>query len=102
MSGGIAFVFDRYNNFAQLCNTSSIDLERVELPEDQAWLKEIIAEFQAKTDSILAGKMLNEWTICVKRFVKVFPKEFKRALAELEAERLKADEAKRLEEEGTV
>jgi glutamate synthase (NADPH/NADH) len=86
MSGGIAYVFDRKNVFESQCNTATLDLEKLESEEDVCYVKGLISEFMERTGSQLAKKILNEWSISQGRFVKVFPKEYKRALAEAEEE----------------
>lgn len=68
-------VFDlnafRQNIFQSRCNTASVDLEPVELKEDIEFLKGIITEFLNKTESQVAEKILQDWSVSLKRFVKV-------------------------------
>lgn len=92
MSGGLAFVYDKHNTFEQYCNMASVDLERLE-SEDASTVKSLIEEFVQKTGSELGAKIINEWSVSVKRFVKVFPKEYKRALEEALAEKLAEETA---------
>jgi len=81
MSGGIAYVYDERGDFAGRCNTELVELE--ELSEhDEAECKDLIAEHAARTGSPVAQRMLDGWDACVGRFVKVMPRDYKRALAE--------------------
>jgi glutamate synthase (NADPH) large chain len=99
MSGGIAFVLDLEGDFAQRCNAAMVDLEPV-LTEseqqarlarelwhdgeaDEAMLKQLIANHQRYTGSRRAAEILADWARYRARFVKVFPKEYRRALGEL-------------------
>jgi glutamate synthase domain-containing protein 3 len=84
MSGGYAYVLDADGDFAKRCNTSMVDLEPV-LPEseDEANARRLIENHQKYTGSKRAGEILAAWPQYRARFVKVFPKEYRRALAEL-------------------
>ena len=81
MSGGLAFVLDEKNDFAdKRCNRASVDLERVFDPEDQRLLRTYITRHWELTDSPCAQRVLESWTEMLPRFYKVFPREYKRAL----------------------
>ena len=49
---------------------------------DEAELKDLIAEHSDRTGSPVAQRMLGDWDASVRRFVKVMPRDYKRALAE--------------------
>ncbi|KAL1240948.1 amyloplastic,Glutamate synthase [NADH] [Trichinella spiralis] len=85
MSGGVAFVYDKSHSFLNKCNVGSVDLDPVQTEEDAKTLKALIVEFHEKTGSRVAEKIITKWSKSVKRFVKVFPKEFKRVLEEAAA-----------------
>jgi glutamate synthase domain-containing protein 2/glutamate synthase domain-containing protein 1/glutamate synthase domain-containing protein 3 len=88
MSGGIAYVYDDCNAFANCCNTELVELESLS-EHDEAELKDLIAEHAERTGSPVAQRMLDDWEASVRRFLKVMPRDYKRALAEraaLEAE----------------
>jgi glutamate synthase domain-containing protein 3 len=106
MSGGIAYVLDIDGEFAKRCNASMVDLEPV-LSEseqqakvssdlwhrgqaDEAILKGVIERHARLTGSRRAQEILDNWTAYRGRFVKIFPKEYKRALGELAAAQKKA------------
>ena len=101
MSGGIAYVFDEEGDFVKRCNTAMVDLEPVlgeseqqaKVPRDvwhlgdadEVALKRLIENHARLTGSQRAQAMLKAWADYRPRFVKVFPKEYRRALAELAA-----------------
>lgn len=92
MSGGLAFVLDREKLFRERCNLEMIALEEVVDKEDVDWLHDILTEFVEKTGSTLAKSVLEDWPASTSLFFKVFPHEYRRALAEaaLEAEQARA------------
>jgi glutamate synthase domain-containing protein 2/glutamate synthase domain-containing protein 1/glutamate synthase domain-containing protein 3 len=81
MSGGIAYVYDEHHDFAGRCNTELVDLETLS-EHDEAECKDLIAEHAERTASPVAQRMLDDWDASVRRFVKVMPRDYKRALAE--------------------
>ena len=106
MSGGIAYVLDEEGEFVKYCNTAMVDLEPV-LSEseqaakmtrdvwhlgqsDEALLKGMIENHARSTGSSRAHDILEKWNVYRLRFVKVFPREYKRALTELTAAGRKA------------
>ena len=99
MSGGIAYVLDVDGLFAKRCNQAMVDLEPV-LPEgeqearvsrdvwhtgrtDETVLKTLIESHAKHTGSTRAKEILANWPQYRAKFVKVFPKEYRRALGEL-------------------
>jgi glutamate synthase (NADPH) large chain len=85
MSGGIAYVLDLQGEFAKYCNTAMVDLESVLEAEDEASLRRLLENHARYTNSRRAREILDDWSQYRARFVKVFPKEYRRALAELAA-----------------
>ncbi|HVJ10231.1 MAG TPA: glutamate synthase subunit alpha, partial [Burkholderiales bacterium] len=81
MSGGFAYVLDLDGEFAKRCNTAMVDLESVTDADSQ--LKPLIENHQKYTGSKRAAEILAAWPQNRAKFVKVFPKEYRRALAEL-------------------
>jgi glutamate synthase domain-containing protein 2/glutamate synthase domain-containing protein 1/glutamate synthase domain-containing protein 3 len=82
MSGGIAYVYDVSKRFARRCNPELVDLEAVN-PEDEAELKALIEEHRMRTGSLVARNALAQWERGAReKFVKVMPRDYKRALAE--------------------
>ena len=106
MSGGIAYVLDANGSFKVRCNTAMVDLEPVlaeteqlgKVPvavwhtgrADEVVLRQLIENHARNTGSKRAREVLDNWAQYRPRFVKVFPREYKRALAELAAAHSKA------------
>lgn len=103
MSGGVAYVYNTDKKFASRCNKSMVDLLSIEPKNNQEsfsskelWhkgehdeiiLKTLIEEHLENTGSQLAKKILKNWSSELNHFVKVFPKEYQRALVELSESR---------------
>jgi glutamate synthase domain-containing protein 3 len=83
MSGGLAFVYDPKGDFAEKrCNTASVALERVAADEpDARVIHALIRRHVEHTGSPLGQRLLENWEQTLERFVRVFPHEFRRALA---------------------
>jgi glutamate synthase (NADPH/NADH) large chain len=82
MSGGIAYVWDPNHQFANRCNTGTVDLEAVEEDEDIVELREMIELHREYTGSPVAAKILEDWPASLQHFVKVMPTDYKRVLTE--------------------
>jgi glutamate synthase (NADPH/NADH) large chain len=96
MSGGVAYVYDEDGQFTKRCNTSMVSLDKVLPREEQAapavgqhremadesLLKKLIEDHHRWTGSLRARELLDNWAEARARFVKVFPHEYKRVLAE--------------------
>jgi glutamate synthase (NADPH/NADH) large chain len=96
MSGGVAFVHDPDNSFPQRCNTEMVDLERVEAEADEAALKRLLENHLRLTGSVVAERILRDWSTSKAQFVKVMPRDYKQVLAAIERARrlgLSEDEA---------
>jgi glutamate synthase (NADPH) large chain len=121
MSGGIAYVYDPEARFPDLCNRSMIDLEplaphdtapaeNAERPRqrsvsvedsgmgnllrfDAERLRVLIERHLLFTGSARARALLEHWPASLAGFVKVTPKDYRRALLELQAERNAAESA---------
>ncbi len=82
MSGGIAYVYDVNNRFNILCNKEMVDLELLE-ESDVQLLNKMISKHYQYTKSTVANFILNDFDNQLKNFIKVFPKDYKKALAQL-------------------
>lgn len=85
MSGGIAYVFDEFRNFAEYCNTSMVDLEPLSDPEEQSWVRDTITRHFHLTGSKRAAGLLEHWDNTLKQFVRVMPIEYRMVLEQLQA-----------------
>jgi len=118
MSGGIAYVLDTDGTFESRCNMAQVALEaitseadalekldhqgpdlethgRVDIKHalsqnDQQILRSLIARHVHYTDSAVGKRILENWDQYLARFVKVMPVDYRRALADREAEQAAA------------
>ncbi len=117
MSGGVAYVYDVDGNFADLANKAMVDLEPVSadrddedgtgrpqqrgvdvydygmgdmLRHDAERLRVLIERHHLYTGSRRAREILDNWADALPKFVKVMPRDYARALRQMEAERLEA------------
>ena len=81
MSGGLAYVLDEDWKFAHRCNQAMVFLEKLS-DEDAEVLRRLISAHHALTGSPKASRILADWGRYAARFVKVFPREYRRVLAE--------------------
>ncbi|MBV9938515.1 MAG: glutamate synthase large subunit, partial [Acidobacteriaceae bacterium] len=83
MSGGLAYVFDPNGDFVRYrCNRSGVDLEPLFEREDIAKLEYLIRKHVEYTNSPLGRRLLADWAGSLPHFIKVFPHEYKRVLAQ--------------------
>ena len=115
MSGGIAYVLDEAGDFAQRCNLAMVELEPVASEEeamqrhhhsggdlqghgrvdvmsdmsrfDAERLRQMIANHARYTGSDRARNILENWEAYLPKFRKVMPVEYRRALAQLAAQK---------------
>ena len=117
MSGGIAYVYDEDGGFEKLCNLSMVDLAKVSaepdedegtgrpqqrtasvndlgmgdmLRHDADRIRILLERHHLHTGSRRARALLDDWANALGKFVKVMPRDYARALRQMEAERLEA------------
>lgn len=117
MSGGIAYVYDPDGTFESRCNMAQVELQPIAanaddpegtgipqqrpstvddlgmgdpLYHDAARLKILLERHKLHTGSARAAALLADWDNAVAHFRKVMPKDYARALTQLEAEREEA------------
>jgi len=118
MSGGVAYVYDEDGRFRERCNMAMVDVEAIEADGPEAEnsagaptqrasnvhdfgmgdmlyhsadrLRILLERHHLYTGSKRARAILDDWPNALGKFVKVMPKDYKRALKQLEAERLAA------------
>ncbi|WP_153799894.1 glutamate synthase large subunit [Foetidibacter luteolus] len=81
MSGGIAYVYDVQGKFASMCNMEMVDLDPVG-EEDAKLLQDMISKHYEYTASTVARFVLDDFENQLRNFVKVFPRDYKKALLE--------------------
>jgi glutamate synthase (NADPH/NADH) large chain len=117
MSGGIAYVYDPDGRFGSHCNRAMVDLSSIQghigpeadegrprarsisvtdagmgdpLSHDPARLRLLIERHHRYTGSQRAADLLEDWPRTLAAFVKVTPRDYRRALTDLAASRLRA------------
>ncbi|KAJ6376078.1 hypothetical protein OIU77_000949 [Salix suchowensis] len=86
MSGGVAYVLDLDGKFKSRCNLELVDLDKVEEEEDIMTLKMMIQQHQRHTNSQLAREVLADFDNLLPKFIKVYPRDYKRVLANMKEE----------------
>ncbi len=86
MSGGVAYVLDRAGHFDRFCNGEMVDLLPVTEDADAAELKSLIEQHLDYTGSNVARWVLDHWEVTLPLFVKVYPREYRKALERLAME----------------
>ena len=117
MSGGVAYVYDEDGLFRERCNMAMVDVEPI-MPDAEGdegtgrpsqraidvhdtgmgdmlrhsaeRLRIMLERHHLYTGSKRARAILDDWEGSLKRFVKIMPRDYARALKQLEAERLAA------------
>jgi len=79
MSGGLAYVYDVNTRFDSMCNKEMVDLEQLDT-DDISELQQMLANHHRYTGSSVARFILDDLENQVKNFVKVYPRDYKKAL----------------------
>jgi glutamate synthase (NADPH) large chain len=117
MSGGVAYVYDQDGRFRERCNMAMVDVEPITPDADEEAgtgrpkqrassvhdfgmgdmlyhsadrLRIMLERHHLYTGSKQARAILDDWGNALDRFVKVMPRDYARALKQLETERLTA------------
>ena len=80
MSGGIAYVLDENGDFANYCNTETVDLVGLDDKNEIKVLETMIRHHADYTQSERAWKILASWEEMVPNFLKVFQRDYRRML----------------------
>src|SRR5690606_4861196 len=118
MSGGVAYVYDEDGDFEHLCNPAQVDLLPVSaapdaeegtgrpqqrarsvhdlgmgdmLRHDAERLRILVERHKLHTGSAKAAALLENWDAALTRFVKVMPRDYARALEQVDSERMEAE-----------
>ncbi len=83
MSGGIAYIYDKNNDFAEKCNQNMVELLEIE-EEDKILILRLLHKHYKYTQSPIAREILDNFIKESRRFVKVMPLEYQRVLKEKE------------------
>jgi glutamate synthase (NADPH/NADH) large chain len=117
MSGGVAYVYDEDGTFAHMCNTAQVDLLPITpardedegtgrpqqrtvsafdagmgdmLRHDAERIKILLERHHLHTGSKRAGALLDDFDKALGKFIKVMPRDYAKALRQLETERADA------------
>ena len=92
MSGGVAYVYDEAGSFASYCNQAMVDIEELSAEagpdthlqsSDTEILRNYLARHYSRTRSPKAAGILKDWNNSLAKFVKIMPREYRRALSEM-------------------
>jgi len=75
MTGGMAFVYDSDDGFADNVNDDTVIYQRIQVPEWEQLLKRMVAEHASETQSRFAERFLIHWDREIKKVWQVVPKE---------------------------
>ncbi len=87
MSGGVAYVWDPQGKNASRINKEMVDLEEITQAEEAIALRGMIERHLEYTGSATAKDLLADWKTSVGKFIKVMPRDYKRAMADLAVEK---------------
>ncbi|RVI50972.1 hypothetical protein, partial [Sinorhizobium meliloti] len=120
MSGGVAYVLDEEGDFARRCNMTDLELQPVpgeddmleklhhhggdlmhkgmvdvsgDMARDQERLYQLISNHLHYTGSVRAKEILDHWADYRPKFRKVMPREYRRALEDMERMKLTGGES---------
>jgi glutamate synthase (ferredoxin) len=80
MSGGIAYVWDSRGDFDHRCNLELVELEPLEHRDDLELVRELVGRHVQLTGSAHAARLLCDWDVSMRLFVKVMPRDYKRVV----------------------
>ena len=86
MSGGIAYVLDEDGKFGEeRCNRAMVFLESVDVESEDEWkVLDMLKRHVEENDSEKGKEILKSWEAGSReKFVKVYPKDYKKALEEM-------------------
>lgn len=77
MSGGIAYVFDEFGEFPELCNKQMVELTEIEDADEIEFVKDQVFRHIELTGSPLATAILLDWDTIVSKFARVIPTDYR-------------------------
>ncbi|OEL30733.1 Glutamate synthase 2 [NADH], chloroplastic [Dichanthelium oligosanthes] len=100
MSGGIAYVYDVDGMFSTRCNHELVDLYSVVEEDDIVTLRMMIEQHRLNTESVLAKDILSNFEDLLPKFVKVFPRDYKRVLENMKVEKVAKEAEQKVRKAG--
>jgi hypothetical protein len=86
MSGGVAYVLDEDGTFKNRCNFETVELEQLNA-QDLRDAEDMLRRHAVYTHSARAWRLLALWEETAGKLLKVMPKDYRRALTDMAAER---------------
>jgi glutamate synthase (ferredoxin) len=80
MSGGVAYVLDETGDFPRNCNPEMVQLFGLDDAEEIALVRDMIYKHARYTGSERGQQVLDHWPQLVRRFVKVYPNDYRRVI----------------------
>ena len=81
MTGGIAFILDKKNELELRMNKEIVEVHHLTATNQEQFLNDLIFEYHQRTESLLAQKILADWSLWKKSFKVVVPPSEKSKLA---------------------
>ena len=75
MTGGMAFIYDKSNDFEKKVNPESVIWQKVETTYWKNFLKKLVLEHSNETESQTSKNLILDFENEIKNFVQVCPKE---------------------------
>ena len=73
MTGGIAFIIDEKNDLSKKVNKEIVSIHKITSSKQEDILLEIIREYRAKTNSLKAAKIIENWSYYKSTFKLIVP-----------------------------
>ena len=73
MTGGIAFIIDENNDLSNKVNKEIVSIHKITTSKQEDILLEIIREYLAKTNSLKAAKIIENWSYSKSTFKLIVP-----------------------------
>jgi len=87
MSGGVAYILDEAGDFTEhRLNREMVEPEPVTHEEDITELRRMVEDHFRYTGSEVAERLLDDWNGALKKFIKIMPTDYKKALERLARE----------------
>ena len=86
MSGGVAYVYDLFDNIRENCNAEMVEVSVVSDEDDIKELHSMIEKHYKNTKSDIAKKVLDGWDNEITKFKKVIPTDYKKVMTILKEE----------------
>ena len=73
MTGGIAFIIDEKNDLSNKVNKEIVSIHKITTSKQEDILLEIIREYRAKSISLKAAKIIENWSHFISSFKLIVP-----------------------------